>query len=178
MNKKASIELSTSFIVMLLLAIIVFGFGLYFTSQLFGKANELKADMDRNTEAQLESLMDQGLPVAFPIQSKDAKEGTATFGLGVINQLDGPKNFEVKIVCKTVTDINGENELDGAIVLCDQTKTLISQPAFSLEKNEKKKISIGTQVGSNRGIYVFEVSVTANGDLYGGSSKQIYVKVN
>ncbi len=168
---------------MLVLAIVVFGFGLYFAGQLFTKANELKSSMDKNTETQLESLMDQGLSVAFPVQSKDTTDGTATFGLGIINQLSGQRNFTVEVNCITVTDSSGESELSDAKAQCDLSKVLITPSSFGLEKNGKQKVLIAVKTGNKRGIYEFSAAVKfkeSDGSYspYGDSSKQFYVTLN
>lgn len=191
---KKGFELSINFIVMLILAIVVFGFGLYFTGRLFTEAGEIKAKLDRDAEANIERMLDRGEVVAFSITSKAIKHTeVAIFGLGILNVLEGDTltgktEFEVTLECTAAVDKREINIAGG----CDGKWTFDNKPStpkifdiaeFTLEKNEKKIIPIPIQVpkGKPDGIYGFTVTVkNKEGNLlkvYGRAPKQIYVTV-
>jgi len=175
MNKKA-FELSINFIVMLILATVVFGFGLYFVRMLFTEAGNIKAQLDKDTEDRIISLLDRGEMVAFPISTKDiSQDDNAVFGLGVLNVKDNRALFQVATVCSIAVAPSGNEILDG----CSGTWTINPAP-FYLEKNEKKLVPIAIQPPISgtvkEGTYAFTVVVMADDKVY-GSPKQIYVNI-
>lgn len=174
MNKKA-MELSINFIVMLVLSIAVFSFGLVFLNNVFTQAGEIKAQLDSDSEQRLMTLLDRGEMVAIPIQSKDVKAGgSIVFGLGVLSIEEGTTRFTVAINCTLALSPN-DDEIPGA---CSKT-WFISPKPFDLTKNEKKLIPIAVQAPSGlpRGTYGFTVKVYANDILYGGAPKQFFVNI-
>jgi len=186
MNKKA-LELSINFIVMLILAIVVFGFGLFFIDKLFGNVKEIQAELDKDSERNIESMLDRGKMVAVLIQSKEIKHTeVAMFGLGVLNVNDDPPTiFYVTIECTVAVDTRDEvigNGCEGVWTFDydKSTSNIFEIAPFSLEKNEKKIIPIPIQVpgGKQDGTYGFTVTVKDQfGDVYGGAPRQIYVTV-
>ncbi len=176
MNKKA-IELSVNFIVMLILAIVVFGFGLFFVRKVFTEAGAIKAQLSDDAEKRVELLLDRGERVAFPITNKDVAAGdVAIFGLGILNVRDITTTFDVNIAC-TVAIYPNEKEISNG---CSGTWTFPID-SFDLKKNEKKVIPIVIQAQGSKpkGTYGFTVTVTPRGESepYGGAPQQIYVNI-
>jgi len=91
MDKKA-IELSVNFLVVIILSLFVFGLGIVFVNKIFSSANKQVYEMDLQTKEELARLLDSGDKVAMPFFQKTVAHGnTATFGIGVLNQLDQGK---------------------------------------------------------------------------------------
>ncbi len=187
MNKKG-FELSINFIVMLILATVVFGFGLYFVRMLFTEAGEIKAQLDRDSEARINLMLDRGEMVAFPISTKTIKQNeVAVFGLGVLNVKDDAVNFKVTVECSLALD-KADNPIDecGGKWSFDKeplTPDIFDVAVFSLMKNEKQVIPIAIQPpkGKPVGTYAFTVKVidtAVSGEIYSGSPKQIYVNID
>jgi len=200
MNKKA-MELAINFIVMLILAIVVFGFGLYFVQNVFNAAKDVQAQLDKDSEKNINAMLDRGEKVAFPVTSKDIKsDQVAIFGLGVLNVLTGDPvkgqtNFKVDISCtlyvtKGGTEIQspysaancGEGWTSALPCMCGGSWT-VTPLRFTLTKNERKTIPIAIQVprGKPSGTYAFMVKVTDTSTpakVYGDAPKQIYVNIN
>ena len=57
MNKKGAIELSVNFLVIMIIAISVFGMGIRMTFQLMTKAEEIRADVDESTQREIEEAL-------------------------------------------------------------------------------------------------------------------------
>jgi len=185
MNKKG-IEIAINFIVMLILAVTVFGFGLFFVRNLFSEAGEIKAQLDRDSERNIELLLSRGERVAFPISSKEINAGdAAVFGLGVLNVLSEDQNtFYVDIECTTAID--RKNEV--IIGACADAGFFEIEP-FTLTKNDQKVIPIAVQPprsASKGDTYAFTISVSTDPavksnpsgvEIYGGAPKQIYVTI-
>jgi len=173
-NKKG-IELGINFIVMLILAVVVFSFGLIFVRQLFSEAEGIKEQLDRDTEQQIEQLLDRGQRVAFPISSRDVNAGqSAIFGLGILNVLDQETTFEINLECTTGVDRRDNT------VPCGVEKITFDIDPITLEKNAKEVIPIVVRPpsGASKGdTYIFTVTVYNGNDIYGGSPKQIYVNI-
>ena len=86
MNKKG-IEIGINFIVMLIIGILLFGLSLSFLFKWFGSAEELKGEIDRQTEEQINTALKTGHQrVVIPIALQSLKRGKATtFGVGIRN---------------------------------------------------------------------------------------------
>ena len=184
MNKKG-FEIAINFIVILIITLVVFGMGLYFAKQIFFKAKQITAQLDQNSEDRINLLLDRGEQVAFPITSKDISGNEiAVFGLGVLNVLDSGTMFTVEIKCsKYVNRAGAEVILGGSKTYCDlegNQKWSFPIDPFSLGKNDKKVIPIAIVPPSGKpaGTYAFQVTVNANGKLYGDAPKQIYVNLS
>ena len=86
MNKKG-FEMAIGMIVMLIMSVLIFSMAIYLVFNWFGKADVLKAEIDRQTEAQIVSALRAGNTlVAIPISLRQVKRGGAVnFGMGVRN---------------------------------------------------------------------------------------------
>jgi len=187
LNKKG-IELSINFMVMLILALVVFGFGVKFVADLFTQAEEIRLQLDKNTEAQIEALLDRGDRFVIPIQTRDTEAGSvALFALGVLN-IDATNTFEAVIDCTAGIDLKdlpikdpaNQQPIETSASGCD-TWLIPKSPILlgSIVKNEKKKVSFGIlpPKGTPRGIYLFKVVILEAGTQY-GDIKQVRVRVN
>ena len=100
MNRKAAFELSVSFIVILIICIVIFGFSIYMLKKFFSHAETVKMIYDERTEQEIERLLDDGSRIAIPFDKKTIGNGEfKTFGIGILNTLNvGPSNeFSVTI---------------------------------------------------------------------------------
>ena len=182
MNRKG-FELSINFIVALILAIVVFGFGLYFIQKVFTEAKEIQVNLDKDSEKNINALLDRGEKVAFPVSSKNIKsDEVAIFGLGVLNVNDDATTFNINIICSVYITKSGAAVDDS---ISDQNcagKWTINPQPFTLLKNERKTVPIAIQPprGKPSGTYAFSVKVTdaVTDKIYGDAPKQIYVNLN
>lgn len=189
-------ELSINFIVMLILTITVFSLGLVFVNKLFVKAEQIKLDMDANTEEQVENLLSQGQIVAVPIASKTVKAGeVAVFALGVVNSLEDKASFKINIECFSCVKDNEDscctNVDSGDSCLCPAGVSAVDvNDIVDLQKNAKRSLPIGivTEKSAKLGTYGFKISVLYydvegreaiyDGEKSHGTPKPIYVTVN
>jgi len=147
MNKKG-FELSAGFIVMLILVIIVFIGSVYFIKMFFFKAEELKAEIERSTQEQIESLLQQGSLVALPVSVKSADTGeTVAFGLGVRN-IDSTKGFQVVVnFNKAINDL-GDVVVDESYAgYINDNWVLYDSSEFFLDANELKVLPVAVRPG-------------------------------
>jgi len=84
---RKGLTLSINVVVMLIISILIFILAISMLWNWYGKAESLKADLDRQTEEQILSALRQGNQlVSLPITVKQITRGdAATFGLGVRN---------------------------------------------------------------------------------------------
>ena len=183
MNRKG-IELSVNFIVMLVLAIVVFSFGLIFTSKLFTQAKELKADLDAETERNVEALLNKGDRVATFISSKEVKPGSsAIFAVGILNVLKEQTTFDINVTCSVAVNARGTEIVNG----CAGAHTSKIQPV-TIERTKQKiiPVAVAPPAAAGKGFtYGFTVTVTYSDPdnnyeetIYGGAPKQIYVSIS
>lgn len=174
-NRKA-IELSLNFIIILILSIIIFGFGVRFISKLSTQAIELQEITTSELDERIGNLVCEGSDrVCVGIDRKTVKRTKFdVFGIKIINILEG-QNFDI-IVSRPSPSGYTKNkqpvEADGLIWNPKARSVLI-------DKNEEKILGIGVQVPANAvsGTYIFDVKIqTADGKPY-SSTQKLYVDV-
>lgn len=173
MNKKA-LQLSVNFIVMLILAVVMFGFAITLTYNFWGKAEQMKTDIDAQTETEIErALIGTGARVALPLNSKTIlPDGHAVFGLGILN-VDVDSNL-------FFVEVEGAEKIDR-----DWLEFLYPQGGITVKNNERKKVGIAVKVkgGAPKDTYIANVCVCVDSvinccdKLYGGALNKIYVRV-
>lgn len=171
---KKGFELSINFVVTIILAIAILGLGIILLRTFVGGTLDIQERLDTETDAQLESLLDSGLPVALPLNRISVKRGEShIFGLGVRNT--GPTaDFRVLIGISVAIDEANENIISEV----DTGQWLrYDRASFPLDKNDKQKFSIRVEPpkDATAGTYVFKVDVTSAGQDYG--SKKFWVTV-
>lgn len=167
MNKKG-IEVAVGTIVMIILAVLSFIFALAILFQIFGGAEEIKTQIDVQTQSQIEAAMQRTNEIiSIPLNIKQVKAGKeAVFGMGVKN-IYPSKKFSASL------SFDGAYYPDGSKItniypdLIEEKwlgnfKTISS---FTLEKNDYELIPL-TIVASpdiesalEKGDYVFNVCV-------------------
>ncbi len=186
MNKKA-IQLSVNFVVVLIIAVVVFGMGLTFAYNLLGQANTMKQDLDRETQLQIEALLDEGLPVAIPLNRKTVRLGkTGIIGLGINNRLGHEEDFTITIEASAAFD---DEKQDITPLPQDNWWVTHTQEVF-VENNKYQKIPLAfitqkTLIPSGPstkfGLYIFDVRVTYNDPVEGtttyGNVQKVYLEV-
>ena len=176
MINKEAVELSLNFIVILIISIIIFGFGIRFISKLSSQAIELQEITTSELDERIGNLVCEGSDrVCVGIDRKTIRRTKFdVFGLKIINILDS-QGFDI-IVTRPVPSGYTKNKAE------IQTDNLVWNPktrtAF-IEKNEEKNFGIGIQVPANAvsGTYIFDVKIqTQDGKPYSGTQK-LYVDV-
>lgn len=164
---KGSIQLSIGMLVTIIIGIVMLVLGIVFLRQIIGGAEELREDLDEQTEAQLIALLDQGQQVALPFNTQTIKRGGSyIFGVAVVNILnnDKPSTFRVAITPGVAVD-KAKKEFSPAELQNVDRQSWVRHDAlpFQLSKNDRQRLSIRIAVPSNapQGMYTFNVEVCA-----------------
>lgn len=168
MNKRG-IEFSIGFLVGLIIAILIFSLSLYFVFKWFGEAEELKGDIDRQTQDRIMATLKTGnQQVGIPISVIEVKKGNvASFGLGIRN-IGNEAEFSASVSFAGAYDEKGNQlAVDDDYINTNWLGQLRNIAPFPLKKNELQAIPIlvraGTQMGqginTQKGDYVFNVCV-------------------
>ena len=181
-NKKGAIELTLGFLIFIILGIIVFVGMLSLAGKFFAKTGEIQANLDAQTDAQIENLLETGEKVIIPVTRKVGRKGdVVVFGLGIRNELGRGELFGVRIKCKVVDSAACDNDwiqmFDGVeknfasfgppdnwiIIRKDVGGT--NHDGIDININDKVKIPIGIKVNGDSGTtYVFDVEVWNDGE--------------
>lgn len=179
-NKKG-FELSINFIVILIISIVVFGFGIKFVYDLMHQADELSSMTWEEINAQLEGILcDSSERICIGTSTKEIiPNKVGFFTVGILNTYDERKNFYVDIGQANPYE---ENNLD-------EIKYRLNNE-LTLDPNEQDKIVIAVQVpgGTKKGTYVLNVYVCKGDglsscdkdspeDIRYGTTQKIYVVV-
>lgn len=162
MHKKAAVELSMNFLVVVILSIVVLTSGILITRQIFTGAEEIKTQLDSQTDSQIESLLQGSRRVGIAFGRKTiAAEDSSVFGLGVRNVLRENLYFKVSVVPTKIIESGSENpitltelEAKGWQLLYDGTPNLI-------KNNELFKFPISVRAGKSAqgSVIIFDVNV-------------------
>lgn len=193
MKRKASLELSINFTVMLVLALIVFGLGMSFLYKIMNKLDNATETLDKQTIDQIESLLiNSGTKVAFPKNIVTIKRGGHdSIALGIKNEDPDYTYFKLKTDCTKAYDKNKQR-------LCDETRNIPcldvcdkwvihNSPGYSLYNIEKKArkiegLFVNIPKDARPGEYIFTLEVkTAEANAVErndyDSAKKFYVRV-
>lgn len=201
MNKKAAIELSLNFIVILIISIAIFSFSIYFAKKFFDRAYTIKDEYDERTDEMIDNILRDGSKVAIPMPRAVAQSGgIAKFRLGIINILDkAPQNkFRIAYRFSAAYDKN-DNQICPATpspAYCTNAPTWVkfsvpitSYPLqwFGIDKtvknNEEVKFLMVVEPKGNpaSGIYIYDLNISyenaTNQFIQYDSLHKIYVTV-
>lgn len=161
MNKKAAIELSVNFLVIMLISIIIIILGFVLVNRVISSGTNEMFKVDDRLRAQIEDLLiRENRLVAIPIVEKSIDRGRGDFfGIGVMNLELYPQNFSVNVTFdkafnrRTGSELTGTSNINDWIVLEDMVK---------IQARERYVFSVGFQVPRNvqDGLYIFNVSIT------------------
>ncbi len=162
MNRKAAIELSMNFLVVIIISLVILAGGISLLYKLIGVGKDSIFLIDDQTRVQLEQLLDDGSVVSLLPVAKTLKRGNDfVFGLGVLNIKEGDK----LTFTTTVEQKEGVGKLP----------VLYDSASFALEKNQKhtQGILISVPKDAPSGTYIFDVKVLPKeeDDPYGGVKK-------
>ncbi|MBN2567360.1 hypothetical protein JXB02_04735 [Candidatus Woesearchaeota archaeon] len=194
LNKRA-IELSVGFVVILVLAVVVFGLGISFARTFFQKAEGLKADVDSQTEMQIRRLLDRGERVAIPLSRKTVRPGAAsTFAIGVMNVLGQTRDFRITIKPSEVAGCYAQDFVMQTITDQRTIVTPLDEVSISstIENNAKSSFIIKIDAddeGFCSDVFAFTVTVKtcprmqptgcdiANMESYGNNAYKLYIEI-
>ncbi len=176
-NKKGAIELSLNFLVIIIISIVLLGFGITFAAKLFKGAVEKKAEVDKATQERIEELLSSsGDLVIVPITKKEISPGDSdVFGLGIKNIGTSSPNFDVNVDAGSAVDRNGDEILNWYNA---DWKLVKQENPITINPNEREVVPIlvGVPKTAADGTYSFTIKVTNAGQPYGRI--KIFVEVS
>ena len=176
MKSKKGIELSINFVVMLIIAIVIFGFGIRFIYTLSSNAIDLKDISSRELDARVADLLcSSAQKICIGTDKKVIQKGKFdVFGIKVLNVGDA-QDLEIQISRPTPSAYTKQN----APISNDGLSWAPENRVDSFERNEERNFGIGIQVPSSAvaGTYIFDVLVLkSNGEQY-TTTQKLYVEV-
>jgi len=171
-NKKAAVELSINFIVILIISIVIFSSGIALTLKFFKSVNEFKTSLDTKTDQAIEDSL-RSSSVTVPFSNKNAnRDEYRVYWLGVKNILKQDARFNFTVI-----------NLKAPIGTSEFLPVTYESSVFDLSDNQIHKVPIIVAVpkDANPGTYSYSVkvqfstSITEPWEPY--QSKNIYMNV-
>ncbi|MDD5086573.1 MAG: hypothetical protein PHV16_02370 [Candidatus Nanoarchaeia archaeon] len=163
MNKRG-FELSINFIVILIISIVVFTFGLYILDRVMNKGDMLSQMLEYQFQEdmwEISCTLDKRVCV-YPASIKIRPNKIGGFMLGIVNTLE-TQNFTIDV---SETDMPRIAISNGVYWLCEDEKEI------KRDKQERIPIVVGVPGGTPKGIYVLDVMVyTESGEKWGDTQK-------
>lgn len=161
--KKRGMELSINFLIAVILAIVIFGFGIYFANMLFGAAEEKQEEVSAQVKEQITGLLHSGEKVAIPVTRLKINPGQSdVFGIGILNVDDTNNKFYVTIDVGPAYDKDGNEIFAGKL---NQDRDLLfrvrSGEPVTIGVNKEEIFSVGISVPSGiaSGTHILNVYV-------------------
>lgn len=171
-QSKRGVELSINFIVMLILGIVVFGFGLMMIPKFFGVASSASEELDSQSEQMLrDRVLNDGKVAAYPENFDLKRSGTRIVGLG-INNVGLGQSFGAAIKLSSqpagASFVPSDWTYAGDIEKGDGWYELSESPV-RIERNEQEIIEVAFRVPSDavKGEYTFALLVKSDPDADG-----------
>lgn len=162
MFNKKSIELSLNFIVVIILTLVIFGFGIYFISTLSSQATNLAqltwSDLDKRIS---DLACDGSARVCIsPSEKEIRRKKYDVFGIKIVNVIND-MNFEISVSqSPTAVDKSGNSMPAAPLNINPKVRTV------EIKKNDEKQVGVGIEVPSSAksGRYIFNAEIkTASG---------------
>lgn len=185
MFNKRGIELSVNFLVIIIISLVIFGFGIYFISRLSSSATELGDLTLGELDKRIGDLICEGSArVCIGIERQIIKRAKlGVFGLKILN-LDDAQQFEVTVLPSNPIGYDSSNQpiqktgsFRGLLII----PSLYTSPgrAVQIDKNEQETIGIGVQVPEDAppGTYIFNIDIKDGAGSAYSKTQKIYVDV-
>ena len=176
MLKKGAVELSMNFLVIIIISITIFGFGVYFISNLASTATDITKMTTSELDSRINNLVCEGSDrVCIGTEKKVIqKKNFDVFGIKIFNILATP-NFNVNVANIQLLE-------PGSTDLKPAPNSLNINPSnrdVSINQNEERTIAIGVQVlpTAKSGTYILDVKIQAGSIDYGAKTYKLYVVV-
>ena len=160
MLKKGAIELSMNFLVIIIISVVIFGYGVYFITSLSSKANDWTKMSTEELDKQIGDLVCQGFERVCITAGKKTiqKLNFDVFGIKVFN-IYGPQTFSVEV---TNTNMIAPGGTD---IIPASPQLNINPPdrrSVLIDKNEGKSVGVGVQVPPDAvaGTYILDVTIS------------------
>ena len=173
MAKKKAIELSMNFFVVIIISIVIFGFGIKFLYSLAKSANDIQSMSIEDIDSKISNMVCNGNEkICIGTDTKTIKKGDFdVFGIKIVNVADSV-DFEIQTTfSKAISKTNSE---------FSSSNLIINPPdrSVTIEKNDEQSIGIGIEVPKNAisGKYIFNIEIKNSGNMYVPIQK-VYVDV-
>jgi len=147
---KKGFELSVTFLVILIIAIVIFTSGIYLIKQFFSVTLKIEERVTAQTQKEIERrLIEAGEKVAVPFNRKQVKIGDSrTFGLGILNTLGQSNLFGVEMSFNKAFTLKEQQEIFPELAYMNQDWIYSELPNQQLKRNEHIIIPLTVRVGS------------------------------
>lgn len=174
-NKKAAIALSVNMLVVIILAVVIFSFGVAFLYSTVSKAFQLKGVVDDDLDRQMETIICDKPVCLSSNYKKIYRKEFEVIGLRIYNTNPSETIFTITSERKGAFDKDGE-DIEGDLYIALGTD--INQRTISIPTRAEDSIGIGIEIpkDAKAGTYVYNILVKANGNLY-PPAQQIRIEV-
>ena len=187
MDRKAALELSTNFLVMLIIAIASFSLGIAIIYRLSDSMTQAGDRIDEETERKIERQMVSGGEIfALPFNRLDLRRGDdTTLAFGIRNNDPKWETFNASVDCVGAYD-HDDNEICDSLSTCDNHCghwAYIPHQNIEIDYRDREMESVFIVVDDDaeQGRYIFRMEVEANDgsgvtETY-GTPKRFYVNI-
>ena len=150
---KKGMELSINFIVILIISIVVFGFGIKIAYDIINYGDEgIKMTQAKINKHLIDIMCDSSERICVaPTTIEVRPHGSGYFTIGILNAYDDRTTFYFGV----------EESINDEIPIVDEEYWLLGEDFVTINPNEQKKLGLGVLVpgGTKKGTYVLNVYV-------------------
>ncbi len=166
-NKKAAIALSVNMLVVIILAVVIFSFGVAFLYSTVSKAFQLKGVVDADLDRQMETILCDKPVCLSSNYKKIYRKEFEVIGLRIYNTLPNDAVFRIVMSPAGAFDKDG-NEIAGNLYYVVGAEEPLNERTITLSSRTEDSIGIGIEVPKDAiaGIYVFNIIIEADNAPY------------
>jgi Na+-transporting methylmalonyl-CoA/oxaloacetate decarboxylase gamma subunit len=171
MNKRG-ISLSINFIVLLILALVVFGMGLILFSKIYGGLKNIHEGIDEETRKEMQKICESTPEQVciYPTSLNILKGKSKVIGVGILN-IDGSESFSIH---STLQNCYSKEEE----IICSNQVILKEQRDVNVKLNKRTTFGIPARVdrSATPGTYSILVEIKQDGNSL--SKHLVYIEVS
>tara|TARA_Y100000310_G_scaffold183350_1_gene183472 strand:- start:965 stop:1507 length:543 start_codon:yes stop_codon:yes gene_type:complete len=177
-NKKGGVELSLNFIVVLIISLVLFGFGIKFSYDLVTGVQGFQAKHEARVQQELENLVcESSDQVCLPFINAEVRRGERTiFGLKIVNTKGTEDDFTIDVSSSSSCFLPTSALPD----VCLKAVPIYNADPFLIEAKSSESKLIGFNIlkdAAQHGTYIFNVVVKDSSGTQHGPKHKIYIKI-
>ena len=158
--KKGAIELSMNFLVVLIISIVIFGFGIRFVYNLSKGANDIREMSVEELDKRISDMTcESSDKVCVPVERKTIRRGNFdVFAIKILNvAVNNDQNFIVQASPASPLGYRKDRSPISASKIIINPASRVVQ----IERNDEQKVAVGIEVpdDAESGTYIFDVKI-------------------
>lgn len=177
-SSRKGVEIAASTLVILIISVLIFGYGLYFLYSTWSSVEEQQRIIESNLKSQIESLLksENKKVLVYPLSQKARSGDIVSFGIGIKNLESKETEFTIRTEFSQAYTLDGKRVLEMSGYNPDSWLGNFNELKESIPAKKSGEVILSLQPKTApSGNYVFEIKVLKGKEIYGESPITIII---